>query len=86
MGHMSDLPQPMVVGAQESKIAKPVAADEAARKVAADAEVRYRSIAITNYKRCLQVGGGVGGPSALQALATYRIVSCQPCSLRGHRA
>jgi hypothetical protein len=45
---------------QEAKIAKPVAADEAARKAAADAEVRYRSIAITNYKRCLQVRGKRG--------------------------
>ena len=35
---------------------KPLEADEAARKEAAEQEVKYRAIAITNYRRALQVG------------------------------
>ncbi|KAL6744642.1 hypothetical protein V8C86DRAFT_3152692, partial [Haematococcus lacustris] len=38
------------------KLSRPVAEDEAAREAATNAELSYRTIAITNYKRCLQAG------------------------------
>lgn len=41
--------------AQEARVAKPAAADEASHAAAMDAESRFCTIAITNYKRCLQV-------------------------------
>lgn len=40
---------------QASKLEGPAKADEEARRQAAHAEQRYRSIALSNYKRCLQV-------------------------------
>lgn len=45
-----------------NRLLQPVKADEEARAQALQAEAQFRSIAIMNYKRCLQVRGlGVWG-------------------------
>jgi len=47
---------------QMNRLLQPVKADEEARAQALQAEAQFRSIAIMNYKRCLQVRGlGVWG-------------------------